>query len=275
MLIDSLYSYTQHIIYLYNIRFMILFSSLFLFLQATAEDTVSFLSTSSELTLEGHAGLKLMNGDGNCYIGVFNSSYPFGINCRDYYPLYVDDSRRVHFGADVLTEADLKFNQKLVVSNYDQWGLYHYDTFEGVEADGWSNKTITECSGLRMLGGYCQFSAGTTWKEFTDIREHSLIRLRATWHFIDEWRGETAYVEIGTTAGTSLVWSLTYDVTYSKNPIDICGDTTIGEGKFAVPLDILVPHDDSDLVVIFGSTLEEQPCDKSWGISGLEIYIRG
>ena len=199
---------------------------------------------------------------------TFNSSIPFGIVCREYYPLYIDDSRRTHFGADVLTEADLDFEQKLVISQVDQWGLIHFDVFEYTEAEGWSNNTVTSCGGVRMLGGYCQFSAGTTWKEFENLQEHSYIRIKAVWHFIDEWQGETGFIQLGTSAGVVIVWALTYDVTANNGPIDMCGDQDVGEGKF------VFPHDTSDLVVVFGTTLEEQPCEKSWGISGLEIYIR-
>lgn len=245
-----------------------------LFFSVHSEETISFLATGSEFTIEGHAGVKLINGKGNCRIGTFNTSMPFGICCRDFYPLYVDDSRRTHFGADVLTEANLEFKKKLVINKVDQWALIHFDVFETTEADGWSNSTVTSCGGVRMLGGYCQFSAGTTWKEFLNLPEHEEVRIKAVWHFIDEWRGETGFMELGTSADTNVFWALTYDITSHKNPINMCGDSDIGEGKFSSTIDIQFKHDTSDLLVTFGSTLEEQPCEKSWGISGFEVYIR-
>ena len=125
-----------------------------------------------------------------------------------------------------------------------------------------------------MLGGYCQFSAGTTSKTFSNLQDHSEVRIKVTWHFIDDWRGETGYVEIGSSSGTTKVWGSSYDVTLCHNPINVCGDSSVGEGKFAVPIDVRYKHDTQDLVVKFGSTLDEQPCEASWGISGLEIYIR-
>ena len=249
------------------IIFLLIFNSF-------GQDSISFLDTGSELTIEGHAGLKLINGAENCRIGVFNSSYPFGIACKDDYPLYIDDSRRVHFGADVLTEADMKFAQRLVISGVNQWNLIHFDTFDTTVGAGWSNSTVTACGGVRMLGGYCQFSQGTTWKEFKGLSDHSQVRIKAVWYFIDEWRGETGYIEVGTSTKASLVWSQTYDVTLIKNPIDLCGSTGTGEGKFGVAVDLQLLHSSSSLVIVFGSTLENSPCEKSWGISGLEIYIR-
>lgn len=246
----------------------------FLITQVFSEDTVSFLDTGSELTLDGHAGIKLLNGDGNCRLGVFNASIPFGVDCRGKYPLYIDEDRHSHFGADVLTEADLVFQQKLVISDQDQWSLVHHDAFETTEAEGWSNSSISECNGVTMLGGYCQFSAGTTEKTLSDLHDHSQVRLRAVWHLIDEWRGETAYVKIGTSDLLNQVWTLTYDVTSAKSPLNVCGESSIGEAKFATAIDIQYPHSSSELKLVFGTNLEEQPCEKSWGISGLEIYIK-
>ncbi|CAG9322267.1 unnamed protein product [Blepharisma stoltei] len=239
-----------------------------------ASELYSYLLEPQELTIEGNAGIKLINGDGNCRLGVFNSTYPFGLICRDYAPLYFDDNRKTHFGVSVLTEASLTFGGKLILTNVDQWALTHYDAFEGVEGEGWSNQTITECGGVRMLGGYCQFSAGESWKEFKDLPEHSQLRVKANYHMIDEWRGETAYLKIGSSDDMETVWTQSYDVNSSKDPMNICGEDDVGEGKFSIAVDIKIDHSDSSVIISFGSTLEQQPCEKSWGISGLQIYIR-
>lgn len=236
-------------------------------------ETVSYLDTGSELILDGHSGIQLEGEEISCFLGIFNSTYPFGVKCGDKYPLYVDETRRTHFGAEVLTEADIEFSGGLTVGGVNQWGLVHYDGFKDSEASSYTNKSITECGGVRMLGGYCQFSAGNS-SRLIDLPDHSQIRLKLTWHFIDQWHGETAYINLGTSSTNQTVWSYTYDLSQSVDPINICGNSDYGEGKFAIPVDITYEHTSNQLLVLFGSTLEEQPCEKSWGISGIEVYIR-
>lgn len=239
-----------------------------------AQELTSYLLEPQELTLDGNAGIKLINGQGNCRLGTFNSTYPFGLICRAFAPIFFDSNKRTNFGVSVLTEAALSFESKLVLTNVDQWALIHYDAFEDVEASGWSNKTITECAGIRMLGGHCQFSAGESYKEFQDLPDHKELRVKAVYHIIDEWRGETAYLKLGASDDLDTVWTVSYDINSSKSPPNICGEEDVGEGKFAIPVDIKIAHEDSSVLVSFGSTLEQQPCEKSWGISGFQIYIR-
>lgn len=248
---------------------MILFSLYFVH----AIETVSYLETGSELVLDGHSGIQLTTEETSCFLGIFNSSYPFGVKCGDKYPLYVDETRRTHFGAEVLTEGKIEFTGGLTVGGVNQWSLVHYDGFTGSEAESYTNKSITECAGIRMLGGYCQYSAGNT-SRLLGLPSHSQIRLKLTWHFIDQWRGESSFINLGTSSSNQTVWSFTYDISQSLDPINICGNSDYGEGKFSVPVDITYEHTSSQILILFGSTLEEQPCEKSWGISGLEVYIR-
>ena len=240
----------------------------------SAEEYTSFLGGPSELVLSGHPGIKFANGDQNCRLGVFNDTVRFGLECRETFPFYFDSNMRTHFGASVLTEASLKFEGKGTMNGLDQWALVHQDAFEGTQAEGWSNKTITECSGVTMLGGYCQFSAGETWKEFTELPQHTEVRLVGSLHFIDEWRGETAYIKLGTTEENFYVWTKTYDTNNVVEAENLCGKAEVVEGVFGQSFDVKIKHDASKLLVVFGSTLEEQPCEKSWGVSSLQVFLR-
>lgn len=244
-----------------------------LLIQAHSQKIQSFLNTGSDLSIQGQLGIKLSNDYTSCRLRTFNDTILFGIVCSGYYPLYFDDGHHTHFGAEVLTEADLNFKQKTVISGVDQWTLMHVDLFETDQAIGWTQNTITQCAGITMLGGYCELAQGSTWKEFQDLPSHSSIRVKAVWYFIDDWRGETAYMNLGTPSSNTTVWTSTYDRSLYSNLLNICGASP-GEAKFGVSIDIQLPHTDSDLIVEFGSTLEDQPCKKSWGISGFEIYIR-
>jgi hypothetical protein len=195
------------------------------------------------------------------------------VKCGENFPLFIDDTRRSHFGSEVLTEGELHFSSGLTIGGVDQWSLVVLDHFQETEASNWSNKSISDCGGTRMLGGYCQYSAGNSSTLLT-LPEHSLVKVRLTWHFIDQWRGETAFLALGTASTNSTVWSQTYDIASAKSPLNICGNSEYGEGKFSMPVEVVIEHSSSELLVLLGSTLEEQPCEKSWGISALEVFIR-
>lgn len=241
---------------------------------AHAIETVSYLTSGSELDLTGHSGVQFITDSMSCFLGIFNSSVPFALKCQDEYPLYIDDSRRTHLGIEVLTEGDLIFYTGLTVGSVDQWNLVHLDMFEGTEASTWSNKSVTECAGVRMLGGHCQYSAGNSSTTITLPSDHTQVKVKLTWHFIDQWKGESGFMSIGTSSSNTTVWSQTYDISLTKYPINMCGNEDYGEGKFSMPVEVVMDHSSTELVIILGTTLEEQPCEKSWGISGLEVYIR-
>ena len=87
-----------------------------------------------------------------------------------------------------------------------QWALVHADDFESgaqrhwlrAEAEGLPSSFVEVSSGLggAHLGGHCQ-TAGTTGRRRLDnLPDHSHLRLRARYHFIDSWEGETAFLQI-------------------------------------------------------------------------------
>jgi hypothetical protein len=39
-------------------------------------------------------------------------------------------------------------------------------------------------------------------------------------------------------------------------------------------IDVTVPHNKTDVKVSFGSTLDEEPCNESFGIDDVMIYVR-
>lgn len=230
----------------------------------------SFLEAPSRLTLANAPGLKLLNSKLNCDLKKFNETVPFGVKCDETYPLYFDSERHTHFGTDVLTEAHLEFAGKLVMRHTDQWALVHLEDLEGVQAEGWNANTITECAGVLMLGGYCQFAAQEVFKDIIGLPDHEMVRVRALFYFIDEWRGETGYLKLE----GEYVWTHTYDLNNVKEAENICGATDKWEGKFGESIDVRFAHSEEALRAAFGSTLDDQPCEKSWGISGFEVYVR-
>jgi hypothetical protein len=153
----------------------------------------------------------------------------------------------------------------------DQWMLAAAEQYNQ-GAVGWTNSTTSECGNpnKKILGGYGKFAGGEVTKLFRQLPEHTQIRVKATFHFIDAWTGETAFAKLD----HQLVWTDMHDHMTSKNGINICGSASSAEGKFAVPIDVTIPHTSSALTVSFGSTLTASALEASWGVSDVQILVR-
>ena len=157
-----------------------------------------------------------------------------------------------------------------------QWQLALAEDFSNVGA-GWSRLEVTKCAGVSMLGGYCKFAKGEVKKTFTDLPPHRSLRIRATYHFIDRWVGETAFLkmDIGTDGADVPVWTEAHSQDHEKHGLNVCGQPDVHEGKFAQRIDVAVPHTKPTAKFSFGATMDAQdPCDESWGLSNVEVYIR-
>jgi len=171
---------------------------------------------------------------------------------------------------------DLNAVNGISVRGVKQWQLVYSDDFSGGEA-GWSRPETTQCGGVYMLGGYCKFSRGEVNKTFTGLPPHKQLKVVATYHFIDRWIGETGFMKLNVGMGDCgvAVWSQQHTQAEAKNGISLCGNAAVPEGKFAAPVDVTVPHKKDSVQVTFGSTMADtDACDESWGISGVEIYVR-
>jgi len=111
-----------------------------------------------------------------------------------------------------------------------------------------------------MLGGYCKLSDKpiTTEISLSDFPQIESVRVEATFHFIDAWAGQTAYLKVG----DAYVWTDSFDFTQTKNALNICGGD-IGEGKFSSQVDAIIGADmvkGKKLELEFGSTLQTDAC---------------
>jgi hypothetical protein len=174
------------------------------------------------------------------------------------------------FPRSINAERGLNYTGDLKVRGIPQWRVVHEDDFTG-----WSNSTTTECAGIKMLGGYCQFGGGEVTKTFTDLPVHSTLRIQANYHFIDAWDTETAFMRInnGKDGMMQYIWTERYSAFSGNGGIDVCGGRW-PEGKFSVPIDVSIPHVEGSVKIGFGSTIEQDPCDESFGVSGVRILIR-
>ena len=179
----------------------------------------------------------------------------------------------VIMGVSKLRAKSIQYYGDILYRDIPQWKLAVNENF-WQEPDGWTINSISTCGGINMLGGFSITAGGENSKTFRDLPPHQKLRITATFHFIDAWTGESAYmkVNIGREHAAEYVWTERYDSTQAVNTIDVCG-AHYGEGKFSSPIDITIPHVEDSIAITFGTTLDQDPQDESWGLSNLSIYI--
>lgn len=188
----------------------------------------------------------------------------------------LDNSNTLHLGSSRVEALTLDAKSGISVRGVKQWQLVHSEDFSEAGA-GWNRPQVSQCAGVFMLGGFCKLSNGEVNKTFSGLPAHKQLRVVATYHFIDRWIGETGYMklDVGMSNCPVTVWSERHAQQEAKNGLSLCGDAGTPEGKFAAPVDVTVPHSKDTVAVTFGSTMgDADPCDESWGISNLEIYVR-
>jgi hypothetical protein len=126
-----------------------------------------------------------------------------------------------------------------------------------------------------MLGGYGKLAGGEVTKTFADLPPHTMIRVVATFHFIDAWNGETGFMRLGIGKNKALeyVWNDSHDFSKGSGTISVCG-ARYPENRLSTPIDVMAPHIDDFIEIGFGSTLDQDPYENSFGVSGLQIFVR-
>merc|ERR1712046_362873 len=99
----------------------------------------------------------------------------------------------------------------------------------------------SSCDGFdKHLAGHCKNVGGSVKKTFTGLGRHSALRLQAQYHFLDSWDNERAWAKIN----GKTVWTDLNDIRgLHPNALNLCGGES-PEGKFAVPIDVVIPHVD-------------------------------
>ena len=247
------------------------------------------------------AEIVLRSGDNKVVMGVKpDGSFAIG---SEHHPYLSVQDNMMFAHTKILATGGLSSADNMAVGNVLQWALIHSEDFAN-GAQGWGEEcvltcassthksdkdclagSITPCGGIRMLGGYEMFAKGQVSKRYTKLRSHAEIRVTANFHFIDDWEGETAFMMTGSfsknmnCSSTQYAWTHAYDAREVSSAISVCGGKT-GEGRFAVPIDITVPHSEDTLDLIFGTTLlgktkfDAAGAGAFWGVSGVNIYIR-
>lgn len=151
-----------------------------------------------------------------------------------------------------------------------QWSIHALEKFENGAA-GWSNTSVSDCGQKTILGGCQNFAAGETYKTYTGLPDHAQVRVKANFHMIDAWGGESAYMKLE----DHYSFVSTFDAHGTKPGINICCDE-MPESQFSIPIDVILPHVDPFLKVTFGSTLtgEKPGVPGYWGVDGIQVMTR-
>jgi len=108
-----------------------------------------------------------------------------------------------------------------------RWTVVHRST---------KSVNVTKCGGLQMLGGYGQLS---DHKLITiiplDKYKYTQIKVQVTFHFIDAWAGQFAYMKLP--KSDMYLWTDNCDFTLTKNSFNICG-SDVSEVKFSTQFEI-------------------------------------
>ncbi|KAK1444258.1 hypothetical protein BgAZ_101640 [Babesia gibsoni] len=220
----------------------------------------------SNVSFEGESGYTL---------GV-DSLGNFSINSQNQPMLVIDSSKTVSLHMSKLSVREVEFGGDLLVQGVSQFRMIWREDF--TDSRGWSgtvdNIGVSSCAGIPMLGGFKFFSRGAIQKTFIEMPVHRELRIRANFHFIDQWAGESGYMKLNASASAPVdyVWT-DFHFQKSDSGVNICGGD-VADSKFSVPIEVTIPHSAERFTIEFGSTLEGDAVQQSWGVSGLEIYVR-
>lgn len=185
----------------------------------------------------------------------------------------------LHLASPHINVNYLALRAGLTIKDVHQWQLVRAEDFSQPPV-GWNIQAVTSCGGVQMLGGYCKLAGGEVKKTFSGLPPHRQVRVKAAFHFIDRWSGESGYLKLNTAQDVTptVVWTEMHrQNTESQTAVSMCGSAQVAESKFAAIIDVTVEHTTDIIDMTFGTTLEAEavdPCEESWGISSVEVYIR-
>ena len=151
----------------------------------------------------------------------------------------------------------------LIQNDVKQWQMVHHDTFDA-HADGWNTDERSSCEGSENyhLAGHCKHVGNEVTKTFKNLPAHRLLRLQARYHFLDSWEGESAFAK----ANGQIVWADSNDASdMHPHALNICGGSH-PDRRFSTPIDVTFPHTGDYVEISFGATLDEHPCNESFGV---------
>lgn len=167
--------------------------------------------------------------------------------------------------------------EDVVVGGVQQWKLVRHEDFQQ-GAEGWSVPKTSSCNGAKdmFLGGQCNAGHGEIYKTFNNLPAHTQIRVSARYHFLDDWRGETAFAKLD----KNYLWTHTTPASPAAGGINMCGNPAFPEHRFSTPIDVVLSHTEKDVTVSFGleghndAQAARSACERSYGVDDVMVYVR-
>jgi hypothetical protein len=188
------------------------------------------------------------------------------------------NSKSITLAGNTLMANSLNVKGEVKFRDVSQWRLISHDSFSKNNTSlNWSHDKTTECNIHKILGGYCQTSNKQITKDYENIPDHRQLRVEANFHFLGNWDSDSGYLKFenpdSEKKSDNYLW--VQRCKNQKSPllnINLCSN--IPTCKLASPISSTISHKGNKLRLIFGSSLEGNPCEQSFGISDVKIYIR-
>ena len=164
-------------------------------------------------------------------------------------------------------------------SQLAEWKLFALDNFSSGERNDWggADSLIRTCGPARDKSMFrdCKSKIAYFEKTFHEIDAHSELKIFVNVHFLDQWEGEQAYIQIN----DETVWTRTYQwcntIFHYKcvtDGVNVCGEAypdLIGQYVMFV-----YPHTAKTVKIRIGSSLKSGNCDANWGFNNFMLYLR-
>jgi hypothetical protein len=240
-------------------------------LQTEATTSAGVNVSSLAITGGANAEAKITLGDADeAFVLAVQSDGSFVVRHRGEPTFMIDPAGPVTVTGTLRSKGAMRIDGTVNYLGVEQWFLAAIENFNQ-GASGWTNSSTSSCGNPEkmILGGCGKFAGGEVSKTYFNLPAHDLVRVRANFHFIDAWGGETAFMKLQ----DFFVWTDTLDQQSTKEGVSLCCSPA-PESRFSVPIDITIPHSDASVKLTFGSTLTLSPMEQSWGVSDVQIYVR-
>jgi hypothetical protein len=222
---------------------------------------------------DGLINLKLKNKKTLFSLGISDKS--FIISNSDYKFMNATNEMVVLKGKSLLTNS-LNVTGEILINNIKQWRMIKYDSWKENNTDlGWGFNKISVCGHYKVLGGPCLLGQEEISKTFTNLPEHTMVKIEALYHFFGDWDAESGYMKLVNSKISDKKENYLWALRCLKEKIpplfkicepDIC--------KIASPISVSLSHNDRDIKIAFGSTIKSNSCTRSYAISDIKIYVR-
>lgn len=234
--------------------------------------SISSLTISNPNSKSSLLSFKLKNTELLYSLGILDNV--FTLSSKENEIILIDSNNTSTISSNTLLTNSLNLEGPLSYKDVPQWRMYSYDNFENnMTSLGWNISKTSECrSNYKMIGGFCQLSKESIVKRFNKLPKHSMIRVEALYHFIGNWEQHTGYLQARINGSDKFIWSsrckTNNDNEYTKEMCEyqVC--------KIGEVINVSFYHNEDNLKLIFGSTLTGHPCDQSYGVSDIKIYIK-